>query len=766
VATIENIELHEKLAGQARSRFKKYVSKAVHKADLEKYEAEGWEFVKNLKASAQVRKEKSHNVLLEDRVWSLFYKMRFPFLSTNNGSKLVFNPNDTNSIKSQIDILAIDKEIALAVECKSSSEYKKRPQFQEDLGKFVQIREALTKAVRSNYSDDGIKKQVILIMFFNKIILSDNDKERAKKSNVILFDEKDLAYYENLVNHLGPAAKYQVLADMIPGKDVPGLTIRIPAIKAKMGGYNCYSFSISPEYLLKISYVSHRSKGKASDINTYQRMLAKTRLKKIKDYISDDGIFPTNIILNFEKGRLNFEKIKQQTDVNDDLDVGVLGWLDIRPAYKSAWIIDGQHRLFAYSGHEKALKSKLSVLSFEGLKPSKQAELFIDINAKQKSVKLSLLQELFAELHWDAEEPAIRISAIISKAIQDLNNDPECELYQRIQITDGQKDQIRCITLTSLFGQIEKKGFFIVKEKQGSIIEYGPLWGGDRNEDTLERSKAICKAWINQIATLNKEWWDIGSGEGGGLAMNDGISTLIAVLRSVFEFLESKGHKFVRYSDGEVINIIKPYSKALGEYLSTLDDAKRKAFRDLRGVAGVIFRTRQCQQGIRSIKPDFIPEGLDEWIALQKQQTNKSAKEIIDNIEVRLQSFIIDELKSELGSDHEVWWYDGVPSTIRTKATARMEEDKNRRGGKEYYFDLIDYKKIISDNWETFEKTLAFGKGSKDKRTEWLDFVNETRKIVAHASSGKTVSIEDFAKLEEYHNWLKLQIDNSSDGTN
>lgn len=412
----------------------------------------------------------------------------------------------------------------------------------------------------------------------------------------------------------------------------------------------------------------------------------------------------------------------------------------------------------------KLLRVNCQFLSFEGLKPSKQAELFIDINAKQKSVKLSLLQELFAELNWDAEEPSVRISAIISKAIQDLNNDPECKLYQRIQTTDGERDQIRCITLTSLFGQIEKKGFFIVKEKQGSIIEYGPLWGGDNNEDSLERTKAICKAWINQIATLNNEWWNIGSGEGGGLAMNDGIATLIAVLRSVFEFLESKGRKFVRYTNAEVIDIIKPYGKALGEYLSTFDEAKRKAFRDLRGVAGVTFRTRQCQQGIRSIKADFTPDGLDEWIALQKQQTNKSAKEIIDNIEIQLQTFIINELKTELGSDHEAWWYDGVPATIRTKATARMEEDKNRRGGKEYYFDLIDYKKIISENWETFEGTLAFGKGSKDKRTEWLDFINETRKIVAHASSGKTVSIEDFTKLNEYNEWLQLQINNLLNG--
>lgn len=95
-----------------------------------------------------------------------------------------------------------------------------------------------------------------------------------------------------------------------------------------------------------------------------------------------------------------------------------------------------------------------------------------------------------------------------------------------------------------------------------------------------------------------------------------------------------------------------------------------------------------------------------------------------------------------------------------------MEDDKNKRGGKEYYFDLIDYKKIITDNWELFEKSLGFGKGNKDKRTEWLDFINEKRKIVAHASSGKTISIEDFLKIEEYHSWLLLQIENSTSEEN
>lgn len=222
----------------------------------------------------------------------------------------------------------------------------------------------------------------MLAIFVSDIVISEEDQREAEKAKVLLFSEKDLNYYESLVSHLGLAAKYQFFADMLPGETVPGLAIRVPAVRTKIGGTYCYTFSISPEYLLKISYVSHRARGKATDIHTYQRMLSKYRLKSIKRYISEDGIFPTNIVVNLENKRLRFERIHQETDPKIRRGSGVLGWLDIRPAYKSAWIIDGQHRLFAYSGHELAPRSLLSVLAFEGLSPSEQAKLFIDINAE------------------------------------------------------------------------------------------------------------------------------------------------------------------------------------------------------------------------------------------------------------------------------------------------------------------------------------------------------------------------------------------------
>lgn len=440
-----------------------------------------------------------------------------------------------------------------------------------------------------------------------------------------------------------------------------------------------------------------------------------------------------------------------------DQDSGLLGWLDIKPAYKSAWIIDGQHRLFAYSGHEKAAKSKLSILAFEGLLASKQAELFIDINAKQKSVKQSLLQELYAELHWDADEPEVRVRAIISKSIQELDADKESALHQRIQTSDATKDAIRCISFTSVFSAIEKTEFYIAKEKKGHIVEYGPLWAGD-NEATLKRTVYMLKKWFNVIRTFVPDWWDKGSNPGGGLAMNDGVTTCVNVLRSVFQHLNTE--RLVRLDNEDVFESTKIYANALGEYFASLSEDQRKVFRDLRGGQGQITRTRRCQQAIRERIPTFNPPKLDEFLELEKAQTNRQAKEIIDRIETTLQKVVLEELRREItGPDESQWWMDGVPKTVRLKVAQRLEDDDGKRGGRENYFDLIDYRLIALDNWGIFEPILAYGKiGNKDKKTGWMAFINEKRKIVSHASSAVTLSLEDLSRLQEYENWLSQRI--------
>lgn len=760
---INNIFPIDELATLARSHSRAYQTKSVHHKIVEEAVAEGWEILKAGKITVRLQRPKPLSTHFEDRVWTLLYRMQFEFLSGAGGGKLLLDFKKKDGPTNQLDVVGIDSELVLGVECKTAEKFAKRPQFQEELAKFSGFRERLARAANTQWPSLH-KRQTALLFFTCNINLTENDCERAKQANIFLFDERDLEYYEKLASQIGPAAKYQFFADMLPNKTVAGLEIKVPAVKTKMGPYNCYTFPISPEYLLKISYVSHRTKGRASDINTYQRMIAKSRLKSIRQYITDKGIFPTNIVVNLDKKCIDFQRVKQENDKEEADASGMLGWLHLRPAYKSAWIIDGQHRLYAYSGHPRAKTGHLAVLAFEGIPPSAQARLFVDINAKQKSVKTALLQELYSELNWDAEDPAIRVQAIVSKAVQILDSEKDSPLYERIRTADSKNDAKRCISLPSVYGALEKQNFYIVKASKNHLIASGPLWAGS-NDETLSRTTTVIKGWLNKIRNGASDWWDIGSGEGGGFAMNDSVVACINVLKSVLVYLENSGRKLHELSSSELVEAIDPYALILGRYFGNLNLDERKRYRDLRGSQGQTARTRRCQQAIRDKFPQFNPPGLDDFITSEKEQTNQKAKHVIDRIELSLKKVVIDELKQEFTTDDNAWWQEGVPKAIRLEVTKRLESDDSHRGTREAYFDLIDYRNIALANWTIFQNLLGYGKKneSKDRQTKWVVEVNEWRNQVAHASSGVMLKVDSLAKLEEYEEWLSRKIRSGDD---
>ena len=280
---LENVFEREQLVGHARACARDVHVKSVNNRLVDDEVANGWSTKRKGKTVSSLSKAKSRPTLLEDRVWTLLYRMGMRYLSGPGGAKLALESRGESAVVNQLDVVGIDDEVAIAIECKSAERFGRRAQFQDELAKLALFRERFVRAVNVNSQWRSDHKRTPLLAFFlENVQLSANDRERAKTSNVLLFDEDDLGYYEKLIAHLGPAARYQFLADAAAGKPIPGLSIRVPAVKSKMGGQTCYTFPVSPEYLLKIAYVSHRAKGKASDIHTYQRMIAKSRLKKIR----------------------------------------------------------------------------------------------------------------------------------------------------------------------------------------------------------------------------------------------------------------------------------------------------------------------------------------------------------------------------------------------------------------------------------------------------------------------------------------------------
>lgn len=743
-----HIEKTEELRVLARVRQRQFETRTVDKAAVQSELAAGWHVKRENKNTVQLMKDKEARVQLRDRVWSLFFRLGFTHLSTDVDPVV----NLSESAAFEFDVAGVDDEIGLAVRCIAADEHQRFRGADKEFSALASIQDVFSDSVAKQFLRP-LRRQVATAVFFKNIHLSTRDRRLAADYNVLVFDEGDLAYYEGLASHLGAAAKYQMLADMFPGKQIPGLSAKVPAVRSKMGTFFCYTFSVSPEYLLKVGYVSHRARGKKSDMTTYQRMVAKSRLKQIREYISDDGIFPTNIVVSLDSAAIVFDPHSSDRQVQTDLDSGISGMLTIHGTFKCAWIIDGQHRLFAYSGHPMAHESRLSVLAFEGLPLSTQAKLFIDINAKQKSVKLNLLQELYADLKWNADDPKDRIGAIISKAIQELGKDPESPLHGRIQTVDEERSDIRCISLPSMFKELERGGFYIGSERQGRVAEFGPL-GSTDNDLSLDRTVLALNHWFGLVSGAVPDWWALGAAPGGGLAMNDGVSSLLGVLRSVYQHLESSGVHLARIEDQELLDCAEPFGRALGEYLAGLSETDRKNFRGLRGNEGLSKRVRKLQQAIRDRIPEYNPTGLDDFLKQEAEQTNSRAKEIIDRLEVGLQQLVLKQLRQHLGPEESEWWINGVPKNVRIKATQRQEEDDAKRGGKEYYLDLIDYRTIAQSNWQIFGDILGYGSGNKDKRTSWINTLNDKRRVVAHASSGKTLSIEELEELQRYDEWF------------
>lgn len=751
---IDNLFPVDDLRTVARRMSKADEYKTVKPALIQENVADGWAVHRSSKRSCRMKRPKKREVLLEDRVWTLLYRMGFGHLSGVGGAKLTGSICDEPAVTNQLDVVGLDDEVAVAAECKTSSKPRKPTDFQKDLAKLAVLKQPFAKSVHEAVPLAGSIRRVPVMMFFTwGLILSQTDKDRAKTQQVVLFDERDLEYYEQLVHHLGQAAKYQFFADMLPHRQVRGLQTSVPALKAKMGGkHTCFTFSIKPEYLLKIAYVSHRAKGKATDVDTYQRMIKKSRLKNIRKYIDESGMFPTNIVISLDAGVAQFEP-RAGGDSEEGAEYGTL---KLKPTYRAAWIIDGQHRLFGYSGHPSAATSYLTVLAFDNLPASDQAQLFIDINHEQKSVKTGLLQELFAELNWNSDEDEILVRAIASKAIQALGVQEDSPFCRRILLTDDRRTDERCITLPTLFSALTKTRMFTVKPG----VEYGPLWAGDRAA-TLNRTIDVVKGWFTLICDGGaQEWWDLGASEGGGLAMNDGVTVCVAVLRSVFEHLSGKGLTLIRLSTDELMDCLRPFGLALGGFLGSLNVDERKGFRRERGVQGQTAGRIMCEKALHAKFPDFSPEGLAQAMEAEAANARQAAYAILERLERKLFKVVIETIKEEYGEDADLWWYDGVPEAVRRKAAVRIEEDQGKRGSaKESYLDLLDFKDIASKNWELFKGLLSRGSGKKDQQLHWIDQLNDIRKIVMHSSKNVPVTLSQLAQLEDTEEWMNAKLE-------
>src|SRR5262249_14862601 len=152
------------------------------------------------------------------------------------------------------------------------------------------------------------------------------------------------------------------------------------------------------------------------------------------------------IVINLKRENLRF-------DIKEKFDDTATGILSLPGQYGSAWVVDGQHRLYGYAYAtrlEDDDRSVVSVLAYENLPVREEIELFVDINTKQVKVSRNLVNEIVSSLNVDDADARKRLDAMCARVALKLDSFSRSPLKNRILTVAQEKSHLRCLTLTSL----------------------------------------------------------------------------------------------------------------------------------------------------------------------------------------------------------------------------------------------------------------------------------------------------------------------------
>lgn len=739
------------IPAEIRRRLSKHQFQTVSSILVPELEADGWVVDTRLKYKVKMRKEKSHDIAFEDRVWATFAKLNFTHLNRDRQFKLSYGtgPNQNQ----QIDVFAADDEVILIIECKSTIEVR-GDQFKKEIEAITGRRAGLVALLKTEFPHHKVK----FVLATNNFTITRATTDRIDSEDVIHMDEDTIEYYINLADHLGRAARYQLLGNLFAETKIPGLEPKVAAIRGKMGGHTYYSFAIEPARLLKLAYVLHRNRANSNLMPTYQRLIKKTRLKGVSQFVASGGFFPNTIILNIETNK------KLQFDLAGKTVGGAtLGVLHLPQTYRAAYVIDGQHRLYGYAGSPRAKTDLIPVVAFVDLPRSEQVRLFMQINENQKAVPKNLRHTLNADLLWDSKDLNERSRALKLRIAQHLGEMKTSPLLGRVIIGENQRTATRCITIDAINNGLGR-GNFIGTFSKTAVKEIGTFYAGS-NDATFDKLVPFLESCFGYVRGGLTSQWALGSADGGFVFMNNGIESFLRIFSDVIDHLEEASDVDARKADtADLFAECLHYLDPMIEHLAALTLEEGAEYRRMYGSGGGARYWRRLQVAIRDARPDFNPAGLDEYLANEARAFNTESFEIIRDLEALLNEDIKVRLSDEYGPE---WLRIGVPRKIREEAAIlavkkNLDLDQDQQVGQWECLHLIDYYAILSQNqdlWKRrFEKQYT-KPGDENKsggwksRASWLQELNRIRNENSHTY---TVTAEEYEFLVALKTWLIL----------
>jgi len=496
-------------------------------------------------------------------------------------------------------------------------------------------------------------------------------------------------------------------------------------------------------------------------------MVKPARLKAIGQYIDGGGTFPTNIVINFKQENLQFDQKERFGDT-------ATGTLTLPSKYGSAWVIDGQHRLYGYAYASRSPEEDhavVSVLAYDNLPVREEIKLFVDINTEQVKVSRNLVNEIVSSLNVDDPDPKKRLDSLCARVALTLDEQKDSPLKDRILTVSQDKSRIRCLTLTSLSDGIAENNLLgqISKTGKGAevIIAAGPLT--DPSVDakmTIAKSTQALSGFFSIFATHLEDHWNLGDDKGGYLCTNLGLRALLQLFKRLTAFIQQQDEvTFTTLDADEIVERIKPYIMPIVEFFKTASPEDIARFRN-RGssLASVDQNCFQLMAIINQANSNYNPKDLRAFIENQDAAGTKLAKEMIDEVTLILFNDVLRRLKEKHGEKGDAWWMKGVPKTVRNDCD-RLYNEHDGEHERWRYMYLVNYADIVlyGDNWDLFKDNYNFyGKGKKADLVRWIPRLNKCRQITHHAEKGP-LSREQVEFVRKVHELVKLHIEGDTE---
>lgn len=609
----------------------------------------------------------------EERMKGLLTKLEFD--KVDGGNTFVIGGH-------QVDIAAMFEKNILVFECKMSQEVKRkslRKVINELKGKINPISEGFK---RTDYWNKANFFKFILLVNQNIQIREEDVQEACKPPRIYLMKEEALEYYNELYSFLKPYAKYNLLGEL-GIKPLHTGPKKVLAFRTRYSpGINMYSFVINPKELIKFAYVARRERGQEK---FYQRIINKDRLDKIKEYIKSGGRFPNNIIISFNQENdrsVKFTPIDSGKK-RDFVESGEIGFLEFPQDYRSCWVIDGQHRLFAHIDLD--LDTEILVSAFQGLDLNQQGAMFLDINKNQKPVPTDLVWDLVGELSPKTTDGRI------SQSVRLLNfKDYDGPLYHKIYFPSlGLRRKFKdSLKVGGFCIAIKRSGFGRENTKSGTKN----LFYDDYAPKHSQKLRKGISSYYKIIKDIFREDWEKGN---QGFVLDDGgAGIMIRLLEKIMGFSIYTNNPL----DEELYKkVLTSSKKFLNKYLNSEVNLKK--------LKKLYFASESGRDSLLKDICLFIRSDLNES-RFGGEIESEDLEEDLKNLERKISYFIYKVLSKE-----DVNWVKTfLPQDISKKIKSKVNEDYDSA---HKYFTIDEEIRTIKkeDNFPFFKEIFINSDG-------------------------------------------------------